>query len=208
MNIVKYNRLTLLEHIRGSKAKSKWLCDCGSIVFARIDGIKSGSVKSCGCYQRETAGPRFSKALTKHGMSMPYSEHYKIYLVWNGMISRCYNKNKERYSDWGGRGIEVCEEWRDGPVVFKDWCLQNGYQDGLQIDRIDNEKGYSPENCRFVTVKNNALNRRNSVIIEYRGVKKGIEEWASMLGINRACLYSRLTKSKMSVEEAFSYVKK
>ena len=93
-----------------------------------------------------------------HGACCDYPD---LYGVWESMKSRCENPNREKFKDYGGRGIEICDEWHDSWSFVK-WALTNGYQKGLQIDRIDNNKGYSPDNCRWVTPKQNSRNRRNT----------------------------------------------
>lgn len=90
-----------------------------------------------------------------HGLSK-----HPLYSVWEYMKARCYNKNTIRYNNYGGRGIRICDEWRNIPKAFIEWGLSNGWQKGLQIDRIDNDGNYEPSNCRFVTNRKNNLNKR------------------------------------------------
>ena len=79
----------------------------------------------------------------------------KLQKIYTHMKERCYDVNDRRYKDWGGRGIDICQEWRDNPELFIEWSISHGYEPGLSIDRIDNEKGYSPQNCRWVTLAEN-----------------------------------------------------
>jgi hypothetical protein len=118
----------------------------------------------------------------KHGMSRT-----KLHGKWCDMRKRCTNKNNPDYKHYGERGIKVCEEW-DSFENFRDWSLKNGYKDDLQIDRIDVNKGYFPENCRFVTRKENLLNRRNTVTAEINGCTKPLVEWAEIYGISRMAI--------------------
>lgn len=97
----------------------------------------------------------------KHGDSKT-----KLYYVWAEMIQRCTNPKHRRFEDWGGRGIEVCDEWKNDYSAFKEWALENGYREGLTIDRINNDMGYSPDNCRWATVNEQNKNKR-----KYRGRK-------------------------------------
>ena len=111
-----------------------------------------------------------------HGFS---KSEPRIYGLWLTMKSRCENPNREKYKDYGARGITVCEEWQNAGNFVK-WALSNGYKQGLQIDRIDNNKGYSPDNCRFVTPKENTLNRRNSIRLTIDGETKTVEDWGKI----------------------------
>lgn len=115
--------------------------------------MRSGHTKSCGCFNRDAAGERG----TTHGLYK-----HRLYAIWGSMKSRCLNQKKHNYHHYGGRGITVCPEWLDDAAVFIEWAEANGAAPGLQIDRIDNDGGYSPDNCRFVTPKENMNNRRCS----------------------------------------------
>lgn len=103
--------------------------------------------KSCGCL----------KISISHGL-----KHERIYNVWAKIVGRCSNMNNEAYHNYGGRGITICREWKESFSAFKDWADKNGYSDYLEIDRIDNDRGYSPENCKFSTRAQNARNRRST----------------------------------------------
>jgi hypothetical protein len=112
-----------------------------------------------------------------------------LYMVWKNMKKRCYNSNNKRFKDYGGRDIVVCEEWRDDAGAFITWAENNGWKPGLEIDRIDNNKGYSPENCRFVTPRENNLNQRLLIASNksgYRGVSfhKASGKWAAYVTAN------------------------
>ena len=121
----------------------------------------------------------------KHGA---YARNKHLYGVWTTMKHRCENPKREKFKDYGARGIDVCEEWND-PNRFIDWALENGYESGLQIDRIDNNKGYSPDNCRWVSPKTNSRNRRNTVYVIVDGAKKSAVEWAEITGISQYTIY-------------------
>ena len=135
--------------------------------------------------------------------------------IYNCIKDRCYNSHNSSFKNYGGRGITVCEEWLNkehykgshnatkGFMAFKEWALANGYQDNLTIDRIDNNKGYSPENCRWVTNKVQSNNRRSNHFITYEGITKTIAEWADYLKVNQATLYQRLCRNN-NVDEVFS----
>lgn len=120
------------------------------------------------------------------------------------MCTRCNNSNSPRYADYGGRGIDVCEEWRHTFAPFEKWAMDNGYNDTLTLDRIDNNKGYFPENCRFVTYTQNNQNRRDNKLIEFNGEVHCVTEWGRITGIGQSVLSNRL-KRGWSVEKALTF---
>lgn len=121
-----------------------------------------------------------------HGFSMT---NPRLFGLWETMRSRCNNPNREKYGDYGGRGIEVCDEWNRSAEAFCEWALANGYKDGLQIDRIDNNGNYEPSNCRFVTPKTNSRNKRNTVLLTVNGETKCVSEWCETIGISPFTIY-------------------
>ena len=110
------------------------------------------------------------------------------------MKQRCLNKNSKDYANYGGRGIKIYQEWIDNPITFYNWAINNGYNDNLSIDRIDNNGNYEPSNCRWVTPKEQARNRRNNKLITYNNETHCISEWAEITGIPRKCLEYRIRK--------------
>lgn len=125
----------------------------------------------------------------------------RIYRIWNGIKSRCQNKNAKDYERYGGRGIAVCEEWQ-AFEPFYEWAMANGYRDDLSIDRIDNDGNYCPENCRWTTVRKQSRNRRSNRILEYNGVKKCLSEWDESVGAKtRGVVRQRLVRG-WSIEKA------
>ena len=161
----KFGRLLAVEPIKiPGKAGMFWKCkcDCGNDFIAQAKKLNDGRALSCGCLMREHREMFGKQAFTTnrsgrliHGMSK-----HPLYRVFHGMKQRCYDKSNIVYKYYGGRGIDICEEWLENPIAFVQWGLSNGWKKGLQIDRIDNDKGYSPENCRFVSPKENLENRR------------------------------------------------
>lgn len=153
----RFGRLIAKEHVLDSPEHKGggWICqcDCGNKCFTRTNSLKSGKTTSCGCYSRESAS--VNKRAMTHGLSKS-----RLYITWRNMRVRCSNKNDREYKHYGGRGIQVCPEWRDSFEAFRDWALANGYQDDLTIDRIDVDKDYSPDNCRFITRSENNKTRR------------------------------------------------
>ncbi len=154
------------------------LCDCGTTT--RVPGayLRSGHTVSCGCKK------------VKHG----YSHKERLYGTWCGMKARCGNKNNPNYERYGGRGIVVCEEWRNDYLSFRTWALSNGYSVGMSIDRIDNDMGYSPDNCRWVTAKIQNNNQRKNRIIEYNGKKYTMAQFAEYLGLSYSSLQHRIER--------------
>jgi hypothetical protein len=136
---------------------------------------------------------------------MPYSDKRKqrIYTTWKNMIRRCYNKDHTSYKYYGGKGITVCAEWQEFEP-FYEWAIGSGYSDNLTIDRIDNNDNYKPQNCRWVTPKEQANNRSTNRCITFNGEAKTVAEWADGLGISFQSLDARLRSGNWSVEEALT----
>ena len=125
--------------------------------------------------------------------------------VWLSMKGRCYCKTNKSYKNYGGRGITVCDEWIKSYRAFYEWAVSSGYKKGLSIERIDNNKGYSPDNCKWADKNEQAKNRRNVIDVTYNGKTQCLAEWARELGISRGTIKSRLDQGR-SVEEAFSKI--
>src|SRR3989304_7015837 len=152
--------MKLLKHLPTRISKNgrieswaEFLCEihgCGRVVERRLcNGLKA---KSCGCFKKRTRK-------LMHG-----GTHTRLHSVWTDMKQRCNNPNNKSYKNYGGRGITICPEWTNDYISFRDWALNNGYQEGLQINRINNNKNYEPNNCNFVTHKENSRNRRKQKI--------------------------------------------
>lgn len=136
---------------------------------------------------------------------MPYADKRKlrVHRTWQNMLWRCYRIEHNSYKYYGGRGIKVCEDWQEFQP-FYDWALANGYADNLTIDRIDNDGNYEPSNCRWVTTKEQARNRRSNRFFTYDGQTKTISEWAESIGISQQAMEERLRSPNWSLEEAFT----
>lgn len=116
----------------------------------------------------------------------------KLYKVYHHIKDRCYNKNDKRYKDYGERGIYMCSEWLDDFMNFYNWSMNNGYNDNLTIDRIDNNKGYSPNNCRWVDRKTQQQNRRNCIYYTINGETHCLKEWCEILNLNYSTVQVRV----------------
>lgn len=128
----------------------------------------------------------------------------RLYRIWEGIKSRTQNPNDKDFHHYGARGIEICRQWSASFKRFEAWAQQNGYTDELTIDRIDNEKGYSPENCQWASIKDQANNRRTNVLLQYKGEEKTLRQWCDELNLNYQTMYSRICRGKKwGVEKAF-----
>lgn len=175
---------------RGYKVhRWKCRCDCGTIKDVSGTSLRSGRSTSCGC-DRSVAREVCKNNFTTHGETKT-----RLYQIWAGVHKRCENSNAYNYSDYGGRGIKVSDEWRSF-IPFKDWAVSNGYTDGLSIDRIDVNGNYSPDNCRWVDSIAQANNRRNNHYITFNGETKTIAEWARDYNMNYKKLYKRIASGK------------
>lgn len=114
--------------------------------------------------------------------------HERLLNTWQTMKQRCENPNREKFKDYGARGIFVCDEWHDSRA-FVEWAMSHGYEEGMQLDRIDNDGPYSPENCRWVTPKQNCRNTRRNKFLTLCGLTKTVAEWCETLGISEFTIY-------------------
>lgn len=188
----KYGRLTVLEEVepywnpsRTYKTR-KFLCkcECGNKLEIVMSSLRSGKTKSCGCYNRDTTIKRNIK-MSKYGK---YSKN-KHFSRWKGMNERCYYPKHKDYHSYGGRGITVCEEWREHPKEFIEWVEnESNYKKGLSLDRINNDGNYEPSNCNFSTAVEQALNRNimSSNTSGYSGVTKHTNNrWRARINVNK-----------------------
>lgn len=168
-----------------------WLCkcDCGKKCLVNGVSLRRGHSTSCGCKQGNI----------RHG-----KRQTRLYNIWGGMKQRCYNSNAKHYKNYGGRGIKVCDEWKNSFKNFYNWAINNGYEDGLTIDRTDTNKDYEPSNCRWVTVEIQNNNRRTNTYITYMGETLTLAEWATRLGYKYVTLHYRIFKLHWSIEDAFT----
>ncbi len=191
----KHGRLTIIERLITDKKHPKYLCrcDCGNYAQVEYSDLtrKYGGTKSCGCYRKDKA--------TKHNDSRT-----RLYRIYYAMINRVTNPNHKEYKYYGGKGITICDEWKMSYDKFKKWALNNGYSDELTIDRIDNQKGYFPKNCRWVTIQKQEDNKTVTKRITYNSETKTLNEWAKTLNIKRMTLYYRIYVHGWDIEKAFT----
>lgn len=196
----RFGRFVVLTRVEnGKNRKAQWLCrcDCGTEKIVHGYNLRTGRSKSCGCYQKDLIA-QVGKSHATHGLS-----HTRLYAIWNGMVRRCHNPKAQRYDDYGGRGITVCDEWKNDFMAFREWALSNGYRDDLSIDRKDNDKGYSPENCRWATDLDQANNMSSNKLLTYNGKTQNMKQWSEELGISYMALICRFERG-WSVEKALS----
>ena len=180
-----FGRLTVLaEHCRTIHRRRIYecLCTCGQISF--VDGmrLRNGETKSCGCLKAQGNH-------RTHGQSKT-----RLYEIWSGMKSRCYNPRKIKYRIYGARGIHICNSWRNSFTVFAEWANDHGYRNDLCIDRIDNDGNYCPSNCRWVDRKTQMRNVSYNRILDVRGERLSVAEWADRLNMKIGTLQSRITR--------------
>lgn len=194
----RFGRLFVIRRDDSRKKAAYWLCrcDCGNEKVVQGCHLRSGATVSCGCFHMENA---FKSNWSTHG-----AYKTRLYTEWISMKGRCHNKNNRRYSNYGGRGIKVCPEWRDSFEAFRDWALANGYQDDLTIERKDVNGDYCPENCCWATQKEQQNNRRNNHLLTYNGRTQTLTQWAAETGINEMALSARINKLHWSTERALT----
>jgi len=181
----RFGRLTVVSRAENAPCgKARWncLCDCGKENKEYDGNLKRGGVKSCGCLKKEIGIRCY-----KHGKTST-----RLYNIWRGMRKRTYCQNQKDYEGYGGRGIAVCDEWKNNYEAFEKWALQSGYTNNLTIERINNDGDYTPENCRWATVEEQGNNKRNNHYITYNGEIKTVTEWSRIFGIKKATVYNRI----------------
>lgn len=195
----KFNRLTIKrvyhKRSRGGKAlrMAECMCDCGNPSFsAPLSAIVNGGRKSCGCLRREIARQNAIKAGTSNIVHGECGT--RLYRIWRGMRKRCYDKNHHAYLRYGGRGIFVCDAWNNSFVAFSEWAHSNGYQEHLTLERIDNDKEYSPNNCTWATRKVQNNNRSSNKILAFDGISMTQSQWAEAMGLTKNVIHDRLAR--------------
>lgn len=203
---MKFGRLTVIK-LAYTKRASKILyyylckCDCGKEHIVLKSSLLNGLTKSCGCYNNEVRAEKCRQKAIHHMTDT------RLYKMWEKMKGRCYCKTNRDYVRYGGRGIRICDEWKNDFKVFYDWAIINGYDKNAPygvctLDRIDVNGNYEPSNCRWVNQKEQQRNRRNNKLITYNNETHCLFEWAEIFGINPKLLSQRLIRDKMPFEKA------
>lgn len=159
----------------------KFRCDCGNEIIRGLRFTYGSSFHSCGCARKgvDRSNVDWPKKHNLHGLS-----NTRLYKIYYGMKHRCYNSNNEYFSQYGGKGIKICDEWLNDFVAFYTWAINNGYSDDLTIDRIDNNGNYCPENCRWADVKTQVNNSSKVRYITYCGKTHTLTKWSEISGID------------------------
>lgn len=181
----KFGRLTVVEQVEYKNKKVYWLCKCKCGNFCKVPtgNLRSGNTTSCGCVHKNMMKEQFKT----HGYT-----NSRLYVTWCGIKDRCYNAHCKIYKHYGGRGIKMCDEWLHNFQAFYNWSINNGYNDTLTIDRIDVNGNYEPNNCRWVTAKEQARNRRSCRYYTINEQRHCLKDWCEILDLNYKKVYSRL----------------
>ncbi len=180
----------------GHSAAWRCKCDCGNNVRVNGHDLRSGHTKSCGCFRKESSVIHG----TTHGKSST-----SIYHIWHSMIGRCTRASDRAYKWYGGRGITVCNGW----MKFENFYVDMGeYPIGMQLERIDNSKGYSKENCKWATRKEQCCNRRSNVYIFANGEQKTLSQWSEITGMKPETINKRMRVSGWTASEAINTPKR
>lgn len=183
----RFGRLVVIRQAENAVSQNgqsivQWLCqcDCGNLKIVPARDLRSGHVRSCGCLALECR--------TKHG-----EYNTRLYSIWVSMIQRCNNPNHKHYNYYGGRGIQICEEWYNY-INFRNWAYNNGYYDNcsLELDRIDSNGNYNMYNCRWITHREQMNNRRNNLYIEYFNEIHSLAEWCWIFNLPYKVINTRI----------------
>ena len=178
-------RVNDIEDVSGRKYIAyECICECGRKKTTKAYSLIYGRCSSCGHHASKP----------KEGSIMSNKTSKRLYSILSGMKSRCFSKNNPNFNHYGGRGITICQEWIDNFRSFEKWAIENGYNNDLTIDRIDVNGNYEPDNCRWITNKEQQNNKRNTVHIDFYGEDITLKELSNRTGIDRNTLDSRYSK--------------
>ena len=190
--MVKGDRINFLTMISDPISKRRkqyalFKCVCGRVKEIRVENVKIGSTKSCGCQRGYLMSQKPHNY--KHGDTKT-----RIYAIYHKMKARCCNPNYAESQYYIDRGITICDEWLNSFTKFRDWAYTHGYQDNLSIDRINVNKGYSPDNCRWATPKQQSRNKRSNIKITFENKTKCLMEWCEELNLNYGAISARIKR--------------
>lgn len=195
----RYGRLEIVGFTQDSSLRNMWKwrmkCECGREKTCFPSDVKSGKVSSCGCYLRENSAKKASK------FAFAVKDNSRLYNIYNKMKSRCTREQDQRYADYGGRGISVCDDWMNSFDAFARWAHDNGYADDLTIERIDVNGNYCPENCKWITLKEQNANKRNTVYVNVNGENVPLLKVSETACVSYDTLHNRVAKG-WNAEEA------
>lgn len=204
----RHGRLTCVEYLGLQKRpdgrnNKMWrcVCDCGKEKIVTTKTFRNS--QSCGCYKSEVL----------HNLRYKGTESHLLYGVYRQMLSRCYDSTSQHFKNYGGRGIQVCDEWlgENGLDNFREWAISSGYKKGLTLDRIYNDKDYSPNNCRWVDMKTQSNNKRNNLYFEMNGKTQTLMQWCEEYNVPYSRVRVRVQVMGWDLKEALTtprYAKK
>lgn len=194
---LRYGKLIVKEKLdTDHHGEKRWLCvcDCGNEYVTTSNRLTSGQTTCC----RDCMVKKIGDANRTHGRTPK-----KLFYAYVNMKTRCYNKNYFLYHRYGGRGISVCDEWKNSFENFREWALKNGWNESLSLDRIDNDGNYQPDNCKWSTVVEQSNNRRTNRMITYKGVTDTMANWSRNTGLPYYIIQRRLDLN-WDVEKIFT----
>lgn len=188
----RYGQLVAIEFVERKNSGSYWRfrCDCGQMTVSKAAMVRRGQAKSCGCLHAKVLHLAGIKSKSRRGMGGSPE-----YGAWRSMIDRCTNPDNDKFKNYGGRGIEVCERWKEFDNFLSDMEPRPSPQHSL--DRTNNDGNYEPDNCRWATKKEQSNNRRNTIVVSRNGQQEPLGEAATNLGVNYYTLWSRLQRGKL-----------
>ena len=189
-----FGNLTVIERLpneKGGVVRWKCRCSCGKYTTVRSSNLKSGLVKSCGCLKHIAPNKT-------HGASKT-----RLYRIYASIKDRCYNPHAVAFHRYGGRGITMCEEWHKFEN-FRRWALENGYRDGLTIERKNVDRNYEPDNCEWITLSQQAMNRSSNLKFTHNGKTQILSEWVKELGLSYSLIHNRIYRLGWDFERAIS----
>lgn len=198
---LRFHRFTTIREVEPSPIGHRRVlcrCDCGQERTVQLSNLRSGNSKSCGCFLREQVSRQFA---THRG------SRTRLYGIWTKIIDRTCNPSVPCYKRYGGRGIVMCDEWRNSYAAFRDWAQVNGYHDDLTIERKDVNGNYEPDNCTWIPQGKQAWNRRTSLLVTIDGRTQCLAAWAEEFGVKYKAVWQLVSRGR-TPEEALQYRKK
>ena len=202
-----FERLTVIRRAPSKGGLTRWTCQCscekGTIIDVIAADLKRGHTKSCGCLKREQNKETMEQRHRDMGHEIHGMSRTKLYYIWINMKAVCESVYNNEYVLYGARGIRVCNSWSNSFIEFYNWAINNGYREGLTLDRINNNGHFEPKNCRWATMEVQNNNKRNNRVLTFNGMTKTASQWAKYLGISRDTLIWRLNNG-WSVQQALT----